>query len=312
MKLDPAQHALIDLGRILKADGYRFVTPTPATHGRVNARPRPERSSLVDVFGWSRPFRSGMLPATVECLLTAADMVTAENGWLSSKVRYSTLQDDIYVHSAHPTNAPNAVFFGPDSYRFAAFANRVLPVKTGRTVDVGAGSGVGGLSLRARASSLVLTDINPLALRYAEVNVRLNGASAECLHSDILGGVDGELDTVVANPPYLVDEAERAYRHGGGARGTSLSMRIVTEALARLSPGGILVLYTATPVVDGKHLLVDELAIDAPHAWEELDPDVFGDALDEPAYADVDRIALMGLVARKPSDGRTDHAAISG
>jgi hypothetical protein len=31
----------------------------------------------------------------------------------------------------------------------------------------------------------------------------------------------------------------------------------------------------------------------------ELDPDVFGDELDSPAYADVERIALLSVVARR-------------
>jgi hypothetical protein len=31
--------------------------------------------------------------------------------------------------------------------------------------------------------------------------------------------------------------------------------------------------------------------------YEELDPDVFGNELDAPSYADVERIAAVGLVA---------------
>ena len=31
--------ALLDVGRALQAAGYRFVTPTPATHARVLSRP---------------------------------------------------------------------------------------------------------------------------------------------------------------------------------------------------------------------------------------------------------------------------------
>ena len=33
-------------------------------------------------------------------------------------------------------------------------------------------------------------------------------------------------------------------------------------------------------------------------AYEEIDPDVFGEELDRPAYRHVDRIAVVGLIAR--------------
>ena len=38
-------------------------------------------------------------------------------------------------------------------------------------------------------------------------------------------------------------------------------------------------------------------------AWDyaEIDPDVFGEELDNPAYVDVDRIAAVALVVRKAS-----------
>ena len=109
--------------------------------------------------------------------------------------------------------------------------------------------------------------------------------------SDVLAGVAGPIDAIIANPPYLVDPGARLYRHGGGALGFDLAVRIVREGLARLTPGGQLLLYTGSPVVDGKHPLRE--ALPAPLHWEELDPDVFGEELDSPAYAEVDRIAAV-------------------
>ncbi|PTT83748.1 SAM-dependent methyltransferase, partial [Pseudomonas sp. HMWF005] len=56
--------ALLQLGRRLQADGYRFITPTPLTHQRVNQRNEGQAvDSLRDVFGWSRPFEAGLLSA---------------------------------------------------------------------------------------------------------------------------------------------------------------------------------------------------------------------------------------------------------
>jgi methylase of polypeptide subunit release factors len=37
--------------------------------------------------------------------------------------------------------------------------------------------------------------------------------------SDVFGSIDANGDLIIANPPYLVDRLQRAYRHGGGTLG---------------------------------------------------------------------------------------------
>jgi methylase of polypeptide subunit release factors len=127
---------------------------------------------------------------------------------------------------------------------------------------------------------------------------------ANAILSDVLARIEGEADIIIANPPYLVDEGRRLYRHGGEDRGISLSHRIVEEALPHLRPGGRLILYTGTPIIGGIDPLLQSLQVllklYAKHfVYEEIDPDVFGEELDRPAYADVDRIAVIGLIAIK-------------
>lgn len=283
---------LVTVGRELRARGYHFTTVTPETHRRVNARAGPGRS-LADVFGWSRPFVPDVLSTVIRDALVAADAVErGPDGW-RSRVRFSTLGDDLFCHSAFPTIAADAVFFGPDTYRFVAWLRRVCPRDVGRLVDVGCGSGAGALALRDRARELVLADVNPAALRLAAVNAALGGRDVTLAVSDVLDAVDGPVDLVIANPPYLVDDAQRAYRHGGDGLGTALAARIVRESLPRLSPGGRVLLYTGTPIVEGRPVL--DLG-DARATWEELDPDVFGEELDRPVYAGVDRLAAVGIV----------------
>jgi hypothetical protein len=74
--------------------------------------------------------------------------------------------------------------------------------------------------------------------------------------------------------------------------------------LARLAPGGCLVLYTGTPIVAGADPFFESVKplVQLPglqFVYEEIDPDVFGEDLDRQAYADVDRIAVVGLTAIK-------------
>jgi methylase of polypeptide subunit release factors len=311
--LEPRDQALVELGRQLRARGYRFTTVTPLTHARVNARADNQiASTLEDIFGWSRPFSGDALPEEMLSLLQASGSLVAEGELRRSRVRFSTLESLIFTHSAFPTTDADAVFFGPDTYRFAnalraAFGGTVHDGLT--IVDIGCGSGAGGIYLASllrprHAITLILGDINDAALRAARINAALNGQDgARVVNSDIMSGFDESADIVIANPPYLVDAAERVYRHGGGTLGFDLALRIVDEALPRLAPGGRLLLYTGAPVVGGVDKFREAVGPrlgDRTYTYDEVDPDVFGEELDEPAYAQVDRIAAVALTVAAP------------
>ena len=79
---------------------------------------------------------------------------------------------------------------------------------------------------------------------------------------------------------------------------------MAAAALAHLAPGGRLLLYTGVAIVDGCDPLLAELEallkrFDGSWTYREIDPDVFGEELARPVYADVDRIAAVGLVATR-------------
>ncbi|WP_426138969.1 methyltransferase [Pseudomonas sp. DWP3-1-2] len=309
--LRSSHDTLVALGQRLAAADYRFITPTPLTHQRVNEREANQTAlSLRDVFGWSRPFPATLLPPDELDALVAAVIVVSHARSFISRVRWSSLGDLSLVHSAFPTTDEDSVFFGPDTYRFAQSIrdqlNRTFtPIK--RAVDIGCGSGAGALVI-ARAhphAQVFAVDINPKALHFARVNAEVAGCqNVECLESDILQGVQGDLDLIVANPPYMKDARQRAYRHGGDALGADLSVRIVRESLPRLAVGGALVLYTGVAMVGGDDPFFAAVKADiAGPSWawtyRELDPDVFGEELLEDGYQDVERIAAVELVVRR-------------
>ena len=311
---DIADQALVGLGSWLRDGGYRFTAVTPATHAVVNARIESSCArSREDVFGWSRPFLHTLLPQSVVELLEAGDALSHEGKLLRSKVRFSTLGEMLFMHSAFPTDDSDAVFFGPDTYRFGRFIEQAigrlrLNAAACTVWDMGCGTGAGGMFASAclrHGCELVLADINAKALHYAWVNARLAGNTAVAfLLGDLFAAIHGSADLIVANPPYLVDADARVYRHGGGALGAELSLRIVREGLPRLRPGGALVLYTGSAIVAGVDALRAGLAREAgaahcDFAYEELDPDVFGEELLRPPYTGVDRIAAVGAVIRK-------------
>ncbi|BCJ48406.1 SAM-dependent methyltransferase [Actinoplanes ianthinogenes] len=303
--------ALLRLGQRLRDDGYRFTTVTPATHARVNRRPGNEvAGDLRDVFGWSRPFPPELLPGELRELMLAAG-VADEGGVLwRSRVRFSTYDGELFVHSAFPTDAPDSVFFGPDTYRLIDAATAYLEGReqpVARVADIGCGTAAGAIAVAKRApdAQVLAVDINDTALRYARVNARLAGTTGvQPRHGDLLDDVDGAFDLIIANPPFMVDPAGRAYRDGGGPDGNDLSLRIIDAAAKRLAGGGALVLFSGTGITGGRDPLraaaADRLAgTDLTWTYREVDPDVYGEELEGPAYAGADRIAVVVLTATR-------------
>lgn len=305
---------LFEVACWLRESGYRFATVTPSTHARVLRRAcRRTSETLADIFGWNLPFHPGLLPHAAVRLLKSANALDETGDLLRSKIRFSTLDDSLYLHSGYPTLSGDAVFFGPDTHRFVSLIERSLPLLDRSRIhgiaDIGCGSGAGGLTaarLLDGKPQLLLTDINPLALSYAGVNVALAGIPSVSLRcGDLYAPLYGTYDLILANPPYLVDAKERLYRHGGGKFGCDLALRIVAEGLPRLAEGGTLILYTAAPIVSGRDTFREALhpllhtRPDLRCDYREIDPDVFGEELDNPAYSRVERLAAVSLVVRK-------------
>ncbi len=304
---DPsADGALLDLLTALEAVRYEFVTPTPATHARVLARSN-RGQTVRDLLGWNRIVPPACFDGGLRVAIERAGIVEETGDGWRSKIRVTRARGRLFVHSAFPTDAADAVFFGPDSYRFADFivAELARDSVCRNVVDVGTGSGIGVIVAAGLASpaALAMTDINPAALACARINAAHAGLRVDALLGAGLAGFAGQVDLALANPPYLIDESERAYRHGGGMLGGQLSLDLSVEIAARLSPGGRLLLYTGSAIVDGRDAFQGALraaatAADCTLRYRELDPDVFGEELDRPAYRDarVERIAAVGAV----------------
>lgn len=302
-ELTPSDSALLRLLQALEARAYDFVTPTPATHARVVAR-RIEAQTLRDALGWSLPFERGAIDPEIVGLLDQAGMLQPAGGALKSRLRVSCLHERLFLHTSYPTDEDDAVFFGPDSYRFADLLEHELAgTPAGRIVEIGAGSGVGGIvaASASEAPELILADINPLALRLARINAAHAGLAPTLAETSGLDGVEGEFDVIVANPPYIAGDDSQTYRDGGGLHGAEMSMEWATAAASRLAPNGRFVLYTGSAIVEGRDLVQEALTALAARAhlelrYREIDPDVFGEELDREAYARVERIAVVGAV----------------
>ncbi len=127
-----------------------------------------------------------------------------------------------------------------------------------RILDMGAGSGVIGLSLAAdlaeRQPRVVLADLSPEALALASENLErlgLDGSGVERVESDLFSAIGGPpFDLIVANLPYVPEsertELSREVRRdpelalfGGGDQGTDVMRRFLSEVGSHLVPGGV-------------------------------------------------------------------------
>lgn len=295
-------YPLLDLLGQLKSQRYHFVAVTPATHALALEHPPPRPLGIRDIFGWNRPFDAAELdPSLLGYLQCSGAIEPAGKQWRAA-VRVASLGNDLLLHSKYPTDDENAVFFGPDTYRFIRFIKEQLPRLNKPTwvVDMGAGSGAGGIVAAQMIPSarVTLVDINPQALELARTNAK---SAAVCVETVETNEIPPGVDLVVANPPYMLDRGRRAYRHGGALFGGAVALDWVKQALRVLQPGGAMLLYTGAAVTKGKAPLVEAVQLACAQAGasvriEELDPDVFGAELAAPAYKSVERIAVIGAV----------------
>jgi methylase of polypeptide subunit release factors len=146
-----------------------------------------------------------------------------------------------------------------------------------------------------------MTDVNPTALEYAEANcLRAGVQPVQFIGTRDLDGLEGPFDLIVANPPFIADGGGPTYRDGGDMHGAALSLRWAQAAAARLSVGGRALVYTGSAIVRGEDRLRAALRTafdsgDLQLDYAEIDPDIFGEQLSAPAYADVERIAAVGF-----------------
>ena len=307
--LTASEQAARKLLEALEAADYQFTAPTPETHRRVVARASMRTAhNLRGVFGWSLPFDEGLVGPDILALLRGARFLREAPSGYKSKVRASRVRGRLFLHSAYPTTSDESVFLGPDSIRFADFLIAQLAEAQGvaRLVDIGAGAGVGGIiaGRELPGAAVELVDINLAALGLARVNAVHAGVSAVAYESDGVERVAPGFDIAIANPPFIIDEDGPSYRAGGGMHGAEHSLDWTMAAALKLAPGGRVLLYTGSAIVEGRDALAAALEAQLPSLgcslnYRELDPDIFGDQLDHPGYEEVERIAAIGAVVSK-------------
>ena len=318
---------LVDLLTIIKLQGYEFVTVSPTTHEYFFAKNSASGRNLRDIFGWNLPFHLDALCPLIQKIMTDACLLDHDGELMRSKLRISSLGKDLFFHSAFPTVENDAVFFGPDTYRFARFIKQTLKEqrstipqshqqsqKSIRILDIGCGTGAGGFAAVRSLPygclyELIFNDINDKALELALINASVADISIKAMPGDILSQdifktAGAEFDLIISNPPFMKDESARTYRDGGGMLGLDLSIRILQLAFEHLAIGGTLLLYTGVAMTNESDPFLSSIkpllaSANCDWSYEEIDPDIFGEELILPSYKNAYRIAAVGLVVTR-------------
>ena len=138
--------------------------------------------------------------------------------------------------------------------------------------DIGTGSGCVAAALASHLPNAAVysTDVSREALRVAGENVWRHGLDGRVRlrHGDLFEALDGPVDVVVSNPPYLSDDeavdlpldVQREPRVAlvAGSDGMDVLLRLIVGAREYVKPGGLLALEIDPRRVEAVESLVEQ------------------------------------------------------
>ena len=153
------------------------------------------------------------------------------------------------VNGVHFIVTPSV--FNPKVLRTGEFLASLLDAKlvdgNCEVLDMGTGSGVCAVFAAKYARRVVAVDINPAAVRCAQINAHLNHLEhkIDVRHGDLFAAVSEEhFDLILFNPPFLRgaprDDRDRAWRS------SDVAERFAAGLCTRLKPGGSALVLLST------------------------------------------------------------------
>lgn len=133
-----------------------------------------------------------------------------------------------------------------------------------RVLDVGTGSGAVALALKDERPDLEVigSDVSPRAIEVARENAERLGIDVPFLRADLLDGVEGPFDAVLANLPYIAD--------GASAELAPEITRYEPAGALFAGPDGLEVIRRLAGTLDGVRLVALEVGFDQAGAVTQL------------------------------------------
>ncbi|NXG09041.1 HEMK2 methyltransferase, partial [Sakesphorus luctuosus] len=137
-------------------------------------------------------------------------------------------------------------------------AGRLQEARIEICLEIGSGSGVVSTflasSILGSSALYICTDINPMAAYCTQKTALLNNVHLQPIITDLVKGLsprlNGKVDLLLFNPPYVVTPSEEVKSHGiqvswaGGKQGREVMDRVFPLVPDLLSPGGLFYLVT--------------------------------------------------------------------
>jgi release factor glutamine methyltransferase len=190
--------------------------------------------------------------------LTATQLATYEAAitrrLANEPIQYITGHQEFYGLDFHVT--PAVLIPRPETELLVEAVLKHLPANRPlRIADIGTGSGILAITLAVHLPLAEITaiDISPEVLAITRRNAETHEVAHRIhfLESDLLTSTPGPFDAIVSNPPY-VPTSDRQTLHPqvrdhephtalfAGPTGLDIYTRLIPQALAALTPGGLL------------------------------------------------------------------------
>ncbi len=123
----------------------------------------------------------------------------------------------------------------------------------GKVIEIGTGSGIVGKSIMERGLDIIVTDINPHAIKNAKE------LGLKTIKSDLFENIDGKFDIIIFNAPYLPKDVKTDKWMDkatiGGKKGSEVIEKFLKQAKEHLKREGKIYL-----VFSSRTLKVREIA----------------------------------------------------
>lgn len=181
----------------------------------------------------------GLLIPRGENWASRVDLFEVAGLYFATDHRYMMLPED-------QLDEDPVMYIGSDSLGLVCTAPQY---SVDRVLDLCCGSGIQGLVASRYANEVISVDINPRAIRFARFNAQLNGVNnIQVRLGDLYQAIDGQFNTILANPPFVPSPTQELGFRDGGTSGEEILARIISGSANHLMPEGQL--FIVTDLVD--------------------------------------------------------------
>ncbi len=171
-------------------------------------------------------------------------MELVERRALNEPIEYIT--QNVSFFSQEFYISPGALIPRPETEQLIEkLLERLDPLSKEHLVEVGVGSGIISIVLaqHLKNANITATDISADAIAIAQKNIKLKGMGGRItlIQTDLIEGIDTQIDILVSNPPYIANEIilesnldyEPQNALFGGEIGDEILQRLIDEAIER-------------------------------------------------------------------------------